>query len=152
MTRTKLIALAPIAVVFALAAGCRGDQSTPTNESQPSAQPAAAANAGPLTPAPGGKVIEVDMVTDGEGSYFKPAEVHANKGDVVRFTLKVGVHNVNFLADSNAGKSGLPASPSEFLQLPGQTYDVAASMDAGSYYFQCDPHAALGMKGKLIVH
>jgi len=24
-------------------------------------------------------------------------------------------------------------------------------MPAGSYYFQCDPHAALGMKGRLIV-
>jgi len=24
-------------------------------------------------------------------------------------------------------------------------------MPAGNYYFQCDPHAALGMKGHLIV-
>ncbi|HEY9229447.1 MAG TPA: plastocyanin/azurin family copper-binding protein [Gemmatimonadaceae bacterium] len=137
--------------MLALIAGCGGDQKPAANDAQPSA-PSASTSAGPLTPAPGGKVIEVDMVTDGEGSYFKPAEVHANKGDVVRFTLKVGVHNVHFLADSNAGKSGYPSAPSEFLQLPAQTFDVATSMEPGSYYFQCDPHAALGMKGKLIVH
>jgi plastocyanin len=37
------------------------------------------------------------------------------------------------------------------LQLPGQTYDLVVSMQPGKYYFQCDPHAALGMKGKLEV-
>jgi plastocyanin len=37
------------------------------------------------------------------------------------------------------------------LQLPGQTLDFAVKMPVGSYYFQCDPHAALGMKGHLIV-
>src|SRR5262245_10070975 len=134
-----------------LAAACRSDKQSPPGGDTASKQPAAQ-TAGPLTPKPGGKVIEVTMVSDGEGNYFQPKEVHANRGDVVRFTLKVGVHNVHFLADSNAGKSGYPTSPSEFLQLPGQTYDVAADMDPGTYYFQCDPHAALGMTGRLIVH
>jgi plastocyanin len=107
--------------------------------------------AGPLTPDPGGKVIPVELYTDGNGNYFKPAEVHAKRGDVIRYTLKVGVHDVHFLADSNAGKNGYPQTPSDFLQLPGQTWDLAVKMPAGSYYFQCDPHAALGMKGRLIV-
>jgi len=134
-----------------LAVACRSDRQSPSAADTASKQPAAQ-TAGPLTPKPGGKVIEVTMVSDGEGNYFQPKEVHANRGDVVRFTLKVGVHNVHFLADSNAGKSGYPTSPSEFLQLPGQTYDVATEMDPGTYYFQCDPHAALGMTGRLIVH
>jgi len=107
--------------------------------------------AGPLTPDPGGKVIPVELYTDGAGNYYKPAEVHAKPGDVIRYTLKVGVHNIHFLADSNAGKSGFPQTPSDFLQLPGQTWDLAVKMPAGSYFFQCDPHAALGMKGHLIV-
>jgi plastocyanin len=128
---------------------------TPSGEkaAQPS-NPSAAATApsGPLTPDPGGKIIAVELYTDGAGNYFKPAEIHANRGDVVRFTLKVGVHNVHFLADSNTGKSGYPTLPSDFLQLPGQTYDVAVKMPAGNYYFQCDPHAALGMKGHLMVN
>lgn len=96
-------------------------------------------------------MITVELSTDGEGSYFKPAEIHAKRGDVVRYTLKVGVHNVHFLADSNAGRSGYPQAASDFLQLPGQTWDVAVKMPAGKYFFQCDPHAALGMTGHLIV-
>ena len=106
---------------------------------------------GPLTPDPGGQVIVVELYSDANGNYFKPAEIQAKKGDVVRYTLKVGVHNVHFLADSNSGKSGLPPAPSDLLQLPGQTYDVAVHMEPGTYYFQCDPHAALGMKGHPIV-
>jgi plastocyanin len=58
---------------------------------------------------------------------------------------------VDFLADSNPGKSGLPKA-SDMLQLPGQTFDVAVkSLAPGHYYFQCDPHAALGMQGHLEV-
>ena len=137
--------------ILIVVAACCGDKQSPS-AADTAAKQANTQSTGPLTPAPGGKTIEVAMVSDGEGSYFQPKEVHANRGDVVRFTLKVGVHNVHFVADSNAGKGGFPPSPSEFLQLPGQTYDVAASMDPGTYYFQCDPHAMLGMMGRLIVH
>lgn len=37
------------------------------------------------------------------------------------------------------------------LQLAGQTYDVKVTFPKGKYYFQCDPHAALGMRGHLEV-
>ena len=97
-----------------------------------------------------GDTIVVEMWTDGTGSYFKPNDVEADPGDVLRFVLKQGVHNVHFLADSNTIKTGLPPA-SEMLQLPEQTYDLVVSMQPGDYYFQCDPHAALGMKGKLEV-
>jgi plastocyanin len=57
---------------------------------------------------------------------------------------------VNFVADSNPGKTGLPpASP--LLQLPGQTHDIKVTWAPGRYYFHCDPHALLGMKGWLEV-
>lgn len=146
-----LLASAPIALSLALLA-CGGGEQKPATEQQTPTPPAAeATTGGPLTPDPGGKVITVELSTDGEGSYFKPAEIHAKRGDVVRYTLKVGVHNVHFLADSNAGRSGYPQAASDFLQLPGQTWDVAVKMPAGKYFFQCDPHAALGMTGHLIV-
>jgi plastocyanin len=139
---------------LALLVSCRGESTQSAEKAAPPANPSAPATApsGPLTPDPGGKMITVELYTDAVGNYFKPAEIHANRGDVVRFTLKVGVHNVHFLADSNAGKTGYPTLPSDFLQLPGQTYDVAVKMPPGIYYFQCDPHALLGMKGRLIVH
>jgi plastocyanin len=97
-----------------------------------------------------GKVITVQVTTDEKGNYFSPAEIEAKEGDVLRFTLVTGVHNVHFLADSNAGKSGLPPA-SDMLQLPGQTYDVPLTFGEGTFYFQCDPHVALGMKGHVKV-
>ncbi len=98
----------------------------------------------------GGQVIAITATTDEKGNYFTPSEIQAHPGDILRFTLVVGVHNVHFLPDSNAGKSGLPA-PSELLQLPGQTIDIPMTFGKGTFYFQCDPHAALGMKGHVKV-
>ena len=116
-------------------------------------QPAASSDAKPAAveaAKPTGKIIDVQMVSDEKGNYYSPATIDAARGDVVRFTLKTGVHNVSFPHDSNAIKAGLPPS-SDFLQIPGQTYDLAINMGPGSYYFHCDPHAALGMKGTLNV-
>ena len=132
---------------------CGGSAANKTDSSAaPSAAPSTAAAAtGPQTPDPGRKVIVIEALTDDQGNnVFKPAKLEAHKGDVLRFTLKGGVHNVHFLPDSNPGKSGLPAA-SDMLQIPGQTYDVKVTFEPGHYYFQCDPHALLGMKGKLEV-
>ena len=138
--------------VAVLLAACGGDKpgtgTPPPGTTPPSVE--AAAPAGPQTPDNGGKLIVVQLITDETGNYFKPKELEARRGDVIRFTLGQGVHNVNFLPDSNAGKGALP-KPSDLLQLPGQTYDVKVSFGAGTYYFQCDPHAALGMHGHLKV-
>ena len=117
---------------------CGGSESA---SSTPSATPDAKAT---------GNVITVTMTTDDKGSYFSPATIEANRGDVIRFTLKTGVHNVSFPDSVNAIKDGLPKS-SDFLQLPGQEYDLPVSMRPGTYQFHCDPHAALGMKATLIV-
>jgi plastocyanin len=142
---------AALLLVVTLAACSGGGDSSSKTEPAATQPSASAATGTDLTPDPGGKVITVEMSTDDKGSYFAPAEINARKGDVIRYTLKLGVHNVNFLADSNAGKSGYPSTPSEFLQLPGQTYDVKVQMAPGSYYYQCDPHAALGMMGHVVV-
>ena len=110
----------------------------------------APATAAPAQPAPSGDVIEIKAITDDAGNRFEPKEVEAKPGDVLRVVLVSGVHNIHFLPDSNPGKAGLPG-PSEMLQLPGQTVDVPVSFGPGEYYFQCDPHAALGMTGRLEV-
>ena len=133
---------------------CGGEQKAATEKAPIAAAAttsAVAFSASQLTPDPGGKVVTVELYSDAVGNYFKPSEVHVKRGDVIRYTLKVGVHNVHFLADSNAGRANYPQSTSDLLQLPGQTLDLAVRMAPGSYYFQCDPHAALGMKGHLVV-
>lgn len=97
-----------------------------------------------------GTIITVLMTTDEKGSYFSPSTIDASPGDVIRFMLKSGVHNVSFPDSLNTIKDGLPKS-SDFLQLPGQEYDLSVTMRPGTYQFHCDPHAALGMKATLNV-
>jgi plastocyanin len=109
----------------------------------------AAAGGAPAAP-PTGKTITVEMISDNVGNYFKPADFEARRGDVIHFVLTVGVHNVRFLPDSNPGKQNLPPA-SDLLQLPGQAYDLPVNLDPGTYFYQCDAHAALGMKGHITV-
>ncbi len=132
-------------VFLALLAGACGDK-----EPEGAGETETAASGDAVSRPASGRIIEVKLITDDKGNYYEPAAIHAAPGDVVRFTLVTGVHNVNFLADSNATNQGLPA-PSELLQLPGQTHDVPVTFAKGSYYFHCDPHALLGMVGRLHV-
>lgn len=147
--KSKLFALAGLALSLGTAA-C-GGQADAANAA-PADAAATTEAAAPAAPSVAltGNVIEVKMVTDGEGNYFEPAEIVAKPGDVVRFSLVSGVHNVSFPAADNPTLSTLPAS-SPYLQLPGQTFDLTVDMPAGEYKFVCDPHAALGMVGKLTV-
>jgi len=148
MSSSKLnhIASVTLALVLVLG-GCSSGEKAP---SQNTAEKPEASTA--TTPAvkPTGRVITVELYSDEKGNYFKPADIEAHRGDVVRFTLKSGVHNVHFLPDSNPGAQGLPPA-SDFLQLPEQTFDYIVGLAEGHYYFQCDPHALLGMKGHLEV-
>lgn len=139
-------ALVASLLVVAAVAGCARKDS---DSEHPAAGSATSASDGPAV-APTGKVVVVELNSDANGNYFKPADFEVHRGDVIRFTLKSGVHNVHFLADSNAGKSNLPPA-SDMLQLPDQTLDIPVSLAPGKYYFQCDPHAALGMKGHIEV-
>ena len=143
MKMQRAMFVAGLAFIGAVGACSKSDK--PASDE---AAPATAA--APGGPAAGGKVIEVKLITDDNGNRFEPNKIEAHKGDVIRYTLGIGVHNVHFLPDSNPGKSGLPPA-SEMLQLPGQTYDLPVTFAPGKYYFQCDPHALLGMTGHLEV-
>lgn len=148
---TFAAAAALAALVGTVACGGNAPASGESTAVSPTvAAPAAAPAAGPQTPDPGRRVITVQLIADDRGSRFEPNEIEAHRGDVIRFTLSLGVHNVDFLPDSNPGVQQLPA-PSDMLQLAGQTYDVKVTLPKGHYYFQCDPHAALGMRGRLEV-
>lgn len=141
-----MFSAASIVSVLAIAA-CTAEKKPPEKEAAESAVVAPGTQGGAAAT---GDTILIEAWTDATGSYYKPNKIEAHPGDVLRFVLKAGVHNVNFLADSNTIKTGLPA-PSDMMQLPGQTYDLVVSMQPGEYYFHCDPHAALGMKGHLEV-
>jgi len=126
---------------------CSGEKKeSGENEAQEHAAPSAA----PAAAAATGDTITIEAYSDGTGNYFKPAKVEAHQGDVLHFVLKSGVHNVHFLPDSNTIKTNLPPA-SDMLQLPDQAYDLVVNFEPGHYYWQCDPHAMLGMKGHLEV-
>jgi plastocyanin len=149
MLRTSRLLAVASTIVFLAACG-GGDTAAATDAGQPAAAAGATAG-GEQTPDAGGSVITVEMITDDQGNnVFRPALVEAKRGDVVRFTLVAGVHNVHFLPDSNPTAKGLPPA-GELLQLPGQTYDLKVTFEPGRYFFQCDPHALLGMVGHLEV-
>lgn len=140
-----------LVVIAGLAIACGGKENAASTDQPTSAAPAAsgASNGGP-TATPTGKIVVVELNSDAQGNYFKPAKFDVHRGDVIRFTLKSGVHNVHFLPDSNPGKANLPPA-SDMLQLPDQTLDFPVNFAPGKYYFQCDPHAALGMNGHVEV-
>ena len=142
--RSAYSLIAAAALVAAMA--CTTEKKEPSESHEGEKHEEAAAGAFKPT----GDTVKVEVYSDAAGNYFKPNDIEAKQGDVIRFTLKSGVHNVHFLPDSNTIKTGLPAA-SDFLQLPDQTYDLPVNLAEGKYYFQCDPHAALGMKGHLEV-
>ncbi len=149
MTPKHLLAACALAGAILLGAGC-GEKGEDTRGAASAAEPSGATAAPGAEVKPTGKVITIELISDEKGNYFKPNDVEAHRGDVLRFTLTSGVHNVDFLPDSNAGKQGLPPA-SDVLQLPGQTLDIPVNLAEGHYFFQCDPHAPLGMTGRLEV-
>lgn len=137
--------MATITVLITMTA-CGGDK--PAASDSPAAAPPTAASQPSVTPT--GDTVVVEMITDGTGNFFKEKEITVKRGDVVRFTLVAGVHDVNFVADSNPPGVKLPKT-SDLLQLPGQTIDYLIDFPPGRYYYHCTPHALLGMIGHINV-
>lgn len=153
--RTLRFRTALAVAAVALLGACTAKEQAPTTggesaDAAGSSAPATAAG-GEQTPDAGGQVVKVEMLTDDQGNnVFRPADVEVRKGDVLRFTLVNGVHNVHFVADSNKTLASPPPA-SDMLQLAGQTYDVKVTWEPGRYFYQCDPHALLGMVGHVTV-
>ena len=134
-------------LVLSAACGGQGEAAPAASENAATAEAPAAQTA---APAAGGQVIEVKMTMGTGQPVFDPAQVTAKPGDIVRFVNVDNVHNVSFPADKNASAANLPA-PSPYLATAGQAYDLKVELQPGTYTFQCDPHAAMGMVGQLTV-
>lgn len=148
--RTKqLFATAGVAIVFALAGCSSQEAAAAANVEADAATTEVTGGAAPAV-ATSGRVVEVKMVTEGANNVFEPKNVTVSRGDVVRFVLVSGVHNVSFPPAINASASALPPAV-PYLQAPGQSHDIAIDVPVGTYTFQCDPHAVLGMVGTLTV-
>lgn len=80
------------------------------------------------------------------GITFVPSVLNVNLGDVVVFVNTGGNHNVN------GTQVTFPANPASFGNAVGTgwTYDFQFNTP-GTYSYQCDPHAGMGMNGTIIV-
>jgi plastocyanin len=156
--------------VIALSA-CGGDKAATTDTAGAGATTTAAATtpATPATPAGGtmtpisGTTHEVKMVGDASGYKFEPAEITIKAGDGIRWTMvSGGPHNVAFdpATTPAAAKTALMANmPEQMAELmsknlinPNETYTVSfANVPPGTYDYNCTPHLAMGMKGKITV-
>lgn len=143
----------PAAALVTLLAACGGEAETaPVAETTPPATEVntpAPAPQNEVAPAPGAEVVEVRMNMQ-SGGRFEPSKITARPGDVIRFVNVEGVHNVSFPQGNNPAGVALPG-PSAYLTQPGQNYEMKVELPAGTYNFQCDPHAAMGMVGELTV-
>ena len=84
------------------------------------------------------------------GLSFSPDEVTINVGDSVEFTTggshnAVEVNEADWEADKKTAKEG------GFNVGFGETKEITFDTP-GTYYYVCQPHAGMGMKGKVIVN
>jgi plastocyanin len=107
--------------------------------------------------------IVVRMTGDASGYRFRPANVSARVGDVVRFVnVSGGPHDVSFWEDSiPAGAAATLQSNMQktrgtlsgaLLTEPNETYSLSlAGLPPGTYHYYCLPHLALKMAGRITV-
>ena len=99
MIKRTHIRLLVSAAAIASSIACSGEkkEGAESEAAEHGAAPPAAAPSAAAT----GDTILIETWTDGTGNYFKPNKIEAHPGDVLRYVLKQGVHNVHFLPDSN---------------------------------------------------
>ncbi|MBN2520895.1 MAG: T9SS type A sorting domain-containing protein [Bacteroidales bacterium] len=77
---------------------------------------------------------------------FSPADLNINIGDTVRWTNIEGSHNVN------GTQITFPSNPESFGNSVSEGWIFTHVFNiSGKYNYQCDPHAAFGMMGSIIV-
>lgn len=106
---------------------------------------------------------KVNMVGDGAGYRFEPAELVIEQGDSISYVMvSGGPHNVAFDArkvpdDAKVAlNEGMPDRISDFsgkfLVYPSDTYTISfARVPAGVYEYFCAPHLAMRQLGKVTV-
>ena len=92
----------------------------------------------------------VKMVSnpDAEQVYsFEPEELTIQPGDTVTWVNEQDdIHN----AVADAGPEGAELFESPMLEEAGQSWSVTLDVE-GTYSYHCHPHAAMGMRGTIVV-
>lgn len=99
-------------------------------------------------------IVVVRMLDKSPTSYaFEPSLVTVTPGQTIRFVQQGEVpHNVEF-KDAPPGARLDDARMGPFLTSKGEAYELRVDdrFSAGTYDYVCTPHAAMGMKGTIVV-
>ncbi len=165
----RFLGFAVVTGAAILLGACGGDKAATADTAAAGASAAAAAPAAPAAPAAGamapitGTTHTINMIGDGQGYRFEPADLTIAAGDGVKFVMvSGGPHNVAFdpATLSAEAKTALTANmPEQAGELSGkmllnanEEYTISfAGVPAGSYDFHCTPHLAMNMKGKITI-
>ena len=164
----RFLGFAVVTGAAILLGACGGGDSATTDSAATAAPAADSAPAAAAAPAGApaaitGTTHTINMVGDGQGYRYEPAEITIKAGDGIRFVMvSGGPHNVAFdpATLSPEAKSALLANMPEqagelsgkMMLNPNEDYVVSfANVPAGTYDFFCTPHLALNMKGKVTV-
>lgn len=94
------------------------------------------------------------MVTNSDGSHFKPHTVWVKQGGTVTWELESGSHTITAYAPKNDKPQRIPESAaawaSDTLSKQGATFEHTFDTEGVFDYF-CTPHEATGMIGTVIV-
>lgn len=83
-----------------------------------------------------------------QSNFFTPKDITINVGETILWENLGGVHNVN------GSTATFPSNPESFSSgaPSGSNWTFTHTFNtAGSYNYQCDPHAGLGMTGTVTV-
>ena len=95
--------------------------------------------------------VIVTQADDSSSYFFDPEVLTVNIGDTVEFVWGNGSHNVAQVSDSESKTygsgfySGAPEVGGNWV-LPAEY-----TMQDGTLYYVCQPHALMGMSGSIIV-
>ncbi len=84
------------------------------------------------------------------GFTFAPATITIMVGDTVKFVLQ-NVHNALEVSQASWNANDNTPLPGGFVTPFGGGLVLPAKLGVGTHYYVCDPHASMGMKGKIIV-
>ncbi len=85
------------------------------------------------------------------GFTFSPASITINSGDSVLFTI-ASQHNVREVSQSTWNSNGSTAATGGFTAPFGGGLILPSKLGVGSHWYVCVPHAAMAMKGVIIVN
>lgn len=84
------------------------------------------------------------------GFSFNPSTITINLGDTVVFSI-ADIHSVREVSQTEWNANGNNALPGGFETPSGGGTVMPSQLGLGTHYYVCVPHAASGMKGKIIV-